>query len=58
MKIPNFYEYRWKRTIKCRKDYEDSEKKIDYLRLEYELWALWIEEFYSGEYGIYKTVDG
>jgi len=58
MKIPSFYEYRWKRTIKCRADYEDSKKKRDYLRLEYELWALWIDKFYSGKYGIYKTLDG
>lgn len=58
MKIPDFYEYRWKTNIKCRKDYEDFKEKLDYLRLEYEIWALWIDKFYNGEYGIYNTVKG
>ena len=53
MKIPDFYEGRWK-NIQCRKDYENSKEKLDYLRKEYELWALWIDKFYSGEYGIFK----
>ena len=54
MKIPSFYEYRWNTNIKCRKDYEDKQEKLDYLRLEYEFWALWIDKFYYGEYGISK----
>jgi len=58
MIIPQFYEYRWNKTIKCKKDYEDDKKRLDYLRLEYEIWALWIDKFYNGEYGIYKTLDG
>jgi hypothetical protein len=53
MIIPDFYEYRWKR-IKCRKDYENSKEKLDYLWAEYEIWALWIDKFYSGDHGIFK----
>ena len=58
MIIPQFYEYRWRKTIKCRKDYEDVQEKLDYLRFEYEIWALWIDKFYNGENGIYKTLTG
>ena len=58
MKISDFYEYRWGKTIKCRKDYENSKDRLDYLRFEYELWAVWIDKFYNGEYGIYKTLNG
>jgi hypothetical protein len=58
MIIPNFYEYRWRKTINCRKDYEDVQEKLDYLRFEYEIWALWIDKFYDGENGIYKTLAG
>lgn len=56
MKISKFYDQRWK-TLKCRKDYEKSKEKLDYLRTEYELWALWIDKFYNGKYGIFK-IDG
>ena len=53
MIIPKFYEGRWK-NIRCRKDFENSKEKLDYLRTEYELWARWIDEFYSGKHGIFK----
>ena len=57
MIISDFYEGRWK-NIRCRKDYENSKEKLDYLRTEYELWARWIDEFYSGKHGIFKTLTG
>jgi len=53
MKIPSFYEYRWKDMI-CRKAY----KNLDYIREEYEIWSLWIDKFYNGKYGIYNAVLG
>ena len=57
MKIPKFYDMRWEdqpALQTCRKDYEKSKEKLDYLRTEYELWALWIDKFYNGKYGIFK----
>lgn len=32
MIIPEFYENRWNKNIYCRKKYEDSKEKLDYLR--------------------------
>jgi len=60
MEISKHYEYRWNNGIglSCRKEFENSKDELDYLRLEYEIWALWIDKFYSGEYGIYNTVKG
>ena len=58
MIIPKFYENRWNKNIYCRKYYEDNKEKLDYLRTEYEIWALWIDKFYNGEYGIFNTIDG
>ena len=57
MKIPDFYDKIWK-SFECRKDYEKPPAKLAYLRKEYELWALWIDKFYSGEHGIYTTLTG
>ena len=57
MKISDFYDKRWK-SLECRKDYEKPPAKLAYLRKEYELWALWIDKFYSGEHGIYTTLTG
>lgn len=57
MKIPDFYDKSWK-SLECRKDYEKPRAKLAYLRKEYELWALWISKFYSGEHGIYTTLTG
>ena len=54
MIIPKFYEGRWNKNIYCRKHYEDNKEKLDYLRTEYEIWALWIDKFYNGDYGIFK----
>jgi hypothetical protein len=58
MIIPEFYEGRWNKNIYCRKKYEDNKEKLDYLRTEYEIWALWIDKFYNGKYGIFNTIDG
>ena len=55
MKIDSFYEHRWKNISK---KYENNTEKLNYIRSEYEFWASWIHTFYSGEYGIYKTVKG
>ena len=55
MKIPDFYERRWNKIgvvgIKCKDNDSDY---LDYIRKEYEVWALWIDRFYDGEHGIYK----
>jgi hypothetical protein len=52
MKIPDFYESRWNNAgvvgIKCKGNGDDP----DYLRKEYELWALWIDKFYEGIFKI------
>ena len=57
MKIPDVYDKRWK-SVECRIDYEKPRAKLAYLRKEYELWALWIDKFYSGDHGIFKTLTG
>ena len=57
MIIPKFYEDRWNKNIYCRKKYEDSKEKLDYLRTEYEMWALWIDKLYNGKSGLF-TIGG
>jgi hypothetical protein len=58
MKLPDFYENRWV-NIGYNKETENDVDYLDYIRVEYELWALWIDKFYSGKKnGIYNKIEG
>jgi hypothetical protein len=58
MKIPDFYETRWVK-IGYNEETENDIDYLDYIRVEYELWALWIDKFYSGKRnGIYNKIEG
>lgn len=57
MKIPDFYENRWIQ-IGYNNETENNIDYLDYIRVEYELWALWIDKFYSGKNGIYNKIEG
>jgi hypothetical protein len=60
-RIPDFYERRWNNNgvigISC-KESEKNVNYLNYLRQEYEYWALWIDQFYVGENGIFNTIKG
>jgi len=60
-RIPDFYERRCNNNgvigISC-KESEKNKDYLNYLRQEYEYWALWIHRFYVGENGIFNTIQG